>query len=88
MFKLLRLLVWLVLLGAFVWFGFTVKLGKHTLFGHVRRIWHSEEAQDLVEGAKEKAGPAYEHVKRGVEKGIEEATRSDPDAAPAPPRAQ
>ena len=81
MFKLVKLVVWLVLLVVFIWFGSTVELGKHTLFGHVKRIWASDETQDLVDGVKEKGGPTYDKVKRGVERGMEEAkkVRKDED---------
>lgn len=54
MLRLLRFLIGLFALGVFVWFGATVTLGEHTLFGHFRRIWHAKETQDLVDGAKEK----------------------------------
>ena len=64
---MLKLIVYLALLGAFVWFGSTVQLGKHTLFGHVRAIWHTEEVQDLKKGVEDKAGPAVDKIKRGGE---------------------
>ena len=63
------MLVWLALIGAFAFLGATVKLGNRTFFGHVRAIWHTEEAQDLKNGVKEKAGPAATRVKRGIEAG-------------------
>lgn len=66
---MIRLLVWLALIGAFVFLGATVKLGNRTFFGHVRAIWHTEEAQELKHGVKEKAGPAASRVKRGIEAG-------------------
>jgi hypothetical protein len=65
----IRLLVWLALIGAFCFFGATVKLGNRTFFGHVRAIWHTEEAQDLKNGVKDKAGPAAGRIKRGIEAG-------------------
>ena len=64
---MLRLLVWIALIGAFVFAGSTIKLGNRTFFGHVRAIWHTEEAQDLKQGVKEKAAPAASRVKRGLE---------------------
>ena len=64
-----RALIWLVIIGAFVFFGATVKLGNRTFFGHVRAIWHTEEAQELKDGVKEKAGPAASKLKRGIEAG-------------------
>jgi hypothetical protein len=81
MLGLLRLLLFLALVAGVVWFGTHIKLGHHTLFGHIQRIWKTEEAQDLVQGAKEKAGPAVDKLKRGVEAGWREANRPD-DAGP------
>jgi len=40
--RMFRALIWLVVIGAFIWFGATVKLGNKTFFGHVRAIWHTE----------------------------------------------
>jgi hypothetical protein len=94
--RLLKLIVMLALIGCFIWFGRTVKLGKYTLFGHLGRIWSSKEAGDLKDGAKEKwqseatqhvirkardeAGPALDRVKRGAKAAYEEARRPQPDA--------
>lgn len=94
---MIRLLLLLGLLGGFVWFGAGVQLGKHTLFGHVARIWtsneagdlkdgvkekwNSQETQDAVSGAKNKAGPAFDRVKRGARAAMDEARRT-PDAGP------
>jgi hypothetical protein len=77
-----------------VWCGTTVKLGDHSFFGHVKRIWQSEETKDLRDGIqkkatsentdhlvddmKETAGPVVERVKRGVKAGVKEAASSDP----------
>lgn len=76
MFRFLKFLITLAIIGGLIWFGATVPLGKHTLFGHVRRIWNSKETQDLVEGTKEAAKPAAEKVKRAVKAGVDEATRN------------
>jgi hypothetical protein len=89
MFKLMKWLMFAAFVVAFIWFGSNVKLGKFTLFGHVQRIWKSDETQDLVKGTKEAAGPTIEKVKRGVEVGVDEARKLktddkvDNDAAPA-----
>lgn len=82
-----------------VWCGTTVKLGEYTCLGHAKRIWNSDEAQDLKEGVREKAtsestkelvddlkkktAPVVERVKRGVEAGIKEAQSDEP--APSAP---
>ena len=94
MFGFLRALAWLVFLLVFLWFGSSVKIGDHTLFGHLGRIWRAKETQDLVDSTKDKAGPTLDRFKRGVEKGVEEAQKDDvtvdagqPDAAlPKPKR--
>ena len=54
MFKLIKVLVSLICLAAFVWWGMTVQLGDHTLFGHIAAIGSSKESKDLVRGTKEK----------------------------------
>ena len=69
--------MWVVIIGAFVWFGATVKLGKRTFFGHISAIWSTPEAQDMKNGIQEKAGPVLEKVERGVKAGYREATRGD-----------
>ena len=45
---LVRFVVSLVVLAAFVWFSVTVPLGKRTLWGHVHAIFATQEAKDLV----------------------------------------
>ncbi len=76
MFRLIRFLIWVAVIAGFIWFGSTVPLGKHTLFGHVKRIWHSEETQDLVKGTEDAAKPVVDKVKRGVKAGVDEAKRN------------
>ncbi|HEY5920607.1 MAG TPA: hypothetical protein VIV11_03005 [Kofleriaceae bacterium] len=66
---MIRLLVFLALAGALAFCGATVKLGNRTFFGHVRAIWHTDEAQDLKSGVKDKAGPAAKRIKKGFEAG-------------------
>ena len=66
---MIRLLVFLALAGALAFCGATVKLGNRTFFGHVRAIWKTDEAQDLKNGVKDKAGPAAKRVKKGIEAG-------------------
>ena len=86
---MIRLIVLLAIAVGLAYCGATVKLGKRTFFGHVRAIWKTDEAQDLKEGVKDTAGPTVDKVKRGVKRGIEEATKDDEgsgSAAPAPVR--
>lgn len=77
MFGLLRNLLTLVLLAGLVYCGATVKLGERTFFGHVSRIWASEETQELVDGVKETSKPMVDKLKRGVEAGYDEMVRED-----------
>jgi hypothetical protein len=89
---MIRLLLFLAIAVGLTYCGATVKLGKRTFFGHVQAIWSTPEAQELKDGVKEKAGPAADRVKRGIEKGYEAATEDEPGAgsdrsrnqAPAP----
>jgi hypothetical protein len=81
---MLRLLFYLALAVGLAYCGSTVKLGKRTFFGHVKAIWSTQEAQELKEGVKEKAGPAAKNVKRGIEKGVEAATEDEPSGSAAP----
>ncbi len=71
---MLRFLVYLAIAVGLVYFATTVQLGKRTLVGHVRAIWHTEQVQDLKDGVKEKAGPAVHRLERGVKAGYNEAT--------------
>ena len=66
---MIRFLLTIAIVAGFIWAGATIPLGKRTFFGHVRAIWHSEEAQEMKEGVKETAGPAIKRVERGVEAG-------------------
>jgi hypothetical protein len=75
MFRFIKFLFTLACLGAFVWFGMSVPLGRYTLFQHVSRIWNTQETQDMVKGVKETAGPAVDRAERAVKKGVEEAQK-------------
>ena len=74
---MIRFLVYLALAIGFVWFATTVPLGKHTLVGHFKAIWHTEEVRDLKQGVKDKAGPAVDRLERGVKAGYKAATTPD-----------
>jgi hypothetical protein len=76
----LKLLLWLGILGAVAFVGATVPLGKHTLFGHVRAIWATPEAREMRDGIKHETAPVVDKVKRGVEAGIREVSRRPPEA--------
>ncbi|HWO21431.1 MAG TPA: hypothetical protein VNO30_21835 [Kofleriaceae bacterium] len=77
---MIRFLVYLAIAAGLTYCGATVPLGKRTFFGHVKAIWATGEAQELKQGVKEKAGPAADRVKRGIEKGYEAATQDEPAA--------
>jgi hypothetical protein len=80
---MIRFLLYLAIAIGLVYFATTVQLGKRTLVGHVRAIWHTEEVQELKEGVKEKAGPAVDRIGRGVKEGYKAATDSEHPSAPA-----
>ena len=85
MFRLLRLIFVLGGLGAFTWFGLTVRLGERTLFEHAQAIWNTHESQELVRGTKDKVGGlvdrASEKVVRGVAKNAPGQTKAREDSA-------
>ena len=81
--SLLKFVLGLAIVAAVLWFGMSVRLGKHTLFGHFEAIFKSDETKDLVDGTRESIDPAVERVKRSVKAGMDEAARvPSPDAAP------
>lgn len=82
---MIRFLVYLAIAIGLVWFATTVPLGKHTLVGHFRAIWHTEEVQDLKHGVKDKAGPAVDRLERGVKAGYKAATDIDGRGSQAHP---
>jgi hypothetical protein len=61
-FTLLKVLVSMICLAAFVWWGLTVQLGDHTLFGHIAAIGSSKESKDLVRGTKEKVADLKKRI--------------------------
>jgi hypothetical protein len=61
-FKLIKLFIGLLGLGAFAWLGLTVPLGERTLFGHLSAIGQSKESQQLVRGTKEKVGDLKKRI--------------------------
>jgi hypothetical protein len=78
---MIRFLLYLVIAIGLVYFATTVQLGKRTLVGHVRAIWHTEQVQELKEGVKDKAGPAVDRLERGVKAGYKAATTPDGSSA-------
>jgi hypothetical protein len=72
---MIRFLLYLAIAIGIVYFATTVQLGKHTLVGHIRAIWHTSEVQDLKEGVKDKAAPAVNRLERGAKAGLHAVTR-------------
>ena len=66
MFTLVKLVLAIALVALLAWVTVTVPIGHYTFAQHVRRIWRTEETQDLVRSTKETAAPALERVSRGV----------------------
>ena len=69
MFRLARFIVSSIILAIVIWFAVTVPIGKHTLWGHARRIASTPEAQDLATGAKQVAKEAVDRAQREVQEG-------------------
>lgn len=78
---LIRSLITLACLGAFIYAGYTVPIGERTLFGHVSNIWEADETQELVDSVKDESKPLVERVKRGVEAGLDEEESKSSDAS-------
>jgi hypothetical protein len=72
-FKLLKLLIGVVAMGAFAWFGLTVPLGERTLYGHITAIGQSKESRELVRGTKEKVGDLKRRIAGAEGKGDKKA---------------
>jgi hypothetical protein len=64
MFKILKLLLGVAALAAFVWFGANIPLGSRTLFQHLQAIGRTRETQDLLDGTKKSAQPIVDGVRR------------------------
>jgi hypothetical protein len=66
MFRLMRFLLSLALLGGMVWLATSVPLGKRTLWGHLRAISGTREARDLADGTADEAHKVTERLRRGL----------------------
>lgn len=73
MIRLLKLCVGLAAFMAFAWFGTTVPLGQHTLFGHLHNIAGTKESKELVDGTKEAAEPLVDGVRKRIASGGDKA---------------
>ncbi len=72
MFRLLKLVLFLGLIGAGVYYGTTVKLGDRTFYQHLRAIWETKETDELRRGTKEKVGGLVDEATDRVVKGVAE----------------
>lgn len=82
MFRLVRFIISTLVLGIVIWFAVSVPIGKHTLWGHLRRIAATPEAKDLATGAKQVAKDAVDRAQREVQ-GSE-----NPGGGTTPPKAK
>jgi hypothetical protein len=65
-FGALRTAISITFIAAATWFAFSVDLGPRTLAEHVDRISETDEAQQLMEGARDRVNPALEDAKQRV----------------------
>jgi len=63
---MLKLAAFVALFVGLCWFGTTVPLGDHTLFGHLRAISATKESQELLEGTKRSARPLVDNMRRRI----------------------
>jgi hypothetical protein len=83
-FKLIKLFIGVLGLGAFVWYGLTVPLGGRTLFGHLSAIGQSRESQELVRGTKEKVGDLKKRIAGAEAVKVEKDEKADKPSEAAP----
>ena len=84
----LRTLISVAFLAVFLWAAFTVKLGSLTFADHVDRIGQTEEAKQLLDGARSRVRPTLEEVKQRVlGEYVEAPTQPSSQPPQASPRA-
>ncbi len=66
MFGAFRTVLSIALIATLTWFAFSVDLGSKTFAEHVDRISDTPEAQELLDGARERVNPALEDAKQRV----------------------
>jgi hypothetical protein len=71
-FRLLKLVLFLGLIGAGVYYGTTAKLGDRTFYQHLRAIWETKETKELRRGTKETVGGLVDDATDKVVKGVAE----------------
>jgi len=88
LFRLIKLLIGVVALAAFVWFGANIPLGSQTLFQHLQAIGRTSATKDLLEGTRESAKPLVDSVRRKIADSTASSTKGPaalPDGGGAPP---
>jgi hypothetical protein len=87
-FRLLTFCFSAACLATFVWFGLTVDLGEHTLFGHIRAIGSTPEAKELGAGIKTKVDDfvGIEAARRAAAEAARKAEGKSPDEKAGPPQ--
>lgn len=83
MLRLIKLVISLVGVAMFVWFGANVPLGSQTLFQHLQAIGHTRETQQLLDGTRQSAQPLVDNVRRRL--GGSPAEAEDPGSPPSSP---
>lgn len=81
---MIRFVLTAAFIAVFIWFGYTVNLGKRTLFGHISNIWSSDEAQEMREDVKKKTEPIIDKAKNGAERGWKAMNIANRDGGVAP----
>jgi hypothetical protein len=86
MFRILKLVIGLAALVAFVWFGANVPLGSQTLFQHLQAIGRTRETQDLLDGTRRSAQPIVDGVRKrlGGNNAEDDSLKTQPDAGGPP----
>ena len=86
-FRPLRALLSLALLVFVVWAAFKLPLGERTFAEHMDRIGQTPQAQELVDGARQRVNPVIEEAKdRMLGEYIEAPTHADVAVAEEEPR--
>jgi hypothetical protein len=63
---MLKLIAFVALFAGVCWFGTTVPLGAHTLFGHLHAIAGTRESQELLDGTRQSARPLVDDMRRRI----------------------
>jgi hypothetical protein len=84
LFRLIKLLISVVALAVFVWFGANVPLGSQTLFQHLQAIGRTSATKDLLDGTRESAKPLVDSVRRRIVDSTS-GPATLPDGGGAPP---